>query len=240
MDPESPMDRTARWVQMHTQPGYQQQNYRQSSQRNHNKAERKDGLSSQQSSRTDLGGQDHGVGSSGRARAGQSSTVFAVAGSSRSSQKVSAAGAALSSSIHHRPRAQSNSLPHEHPAHPRLNIPASMYRNPNLPAFVQGPPGSGYPMSMSSAHPTHPSSVRASVPPPQPVLIPAPLNPKKSRPTVQKRRPSLSGATFDPPLERHPSTFRQGPENTEPRGQGLGDSHRSRARAASDSRRSFR
>ncbi|THH09658.1 hypothetical protein EW145_g1845 [Phellinidium pouzarii] len=234
------MDRTARWVQMHAQPGYHQQSSLSS--RNRTQLDRKDGMSSQQSSRTDLGGQDHGVGSGGRARARQSSTVLAVAGSSRSSQRIIPADAPLFPPGHHRSHSHSNSLPREHPMQPRLNIPPSLYRNPNLPAFVQGPPGSGYPMSMSSAHPMLHQTVRAAVPSPPspPIQIPAPLNPKKSRPIVHKRRPSLSGATFDPPLDRYSSSFHRGPENREPRAQGPGDGHHVRIRAASETRRSLR
>ncbi|KAH8110044.1 hypothetical protein DFH11DRAFT_828314 [Phellopilus nigrolimitatus] len=237
MNPESPMDRTARWVQQHAQPSYYQRNSLSSS-RNRQRVERQEGLSSQQSSRTDLGGADHGVGSGRRAYAPQSSTVLGVAGSSRSSQKVASAEPPLSSS-HHRSRSHSSSLPHEHHTRPQLNIPASLYQNPNLPAFVQGPPGSGYPMTMTSARPTPSHFGRAAVPGPlDPTLqVPAPLNPKKSRPIVQKRRPSLSGETFEPPARSASTLHHRGPENREPRAQGQGDVRRVRDRAASESRR---
>jgi len=140
-------------------------------------------------------------------------------------------------SSHHRSHSHSNSLPSEH--RPRLNIPTALYRNPNLPAFVQGPPGSGYPMLMTAAGPPAPHSARAAVsmspsPPPE---IPSTLNPKKSRPTVQRRRPSLSGTTFEPPAQTFNENYRYSNENRDPRGQGSAEPRRVRHRAVSESYR---
>ncbi|EJC99169.1 uncharacterized protein FOMMEDRAFT_142801 [Fomitiporia mediterranea MF3/22] len=232
MNPDSAMDRTARWVQQHSQHSYRQQN---ATSRNHIKPLRPEGTSSQQSSRTDLGGQDRGVGSGGRAYAKQSSTIYAHAGSSYSNRQPPLVDEPLSSS-HRRSRSHSASVPQDHRTPPRLNIPAALYRNPNLPAFVQGPPGSGYPMPMQSVRQPHPHP-RAVVPsPPSPPLqVPAPLNPKKSRPTVHKRRPSLSGTTFEPPA--YGSYPYREPDTREPRVQGQGDMYRARGRSASESRR---
>lgn len=198
MNNDSSLDRTARWVQAHSHPSYRQYHaaapaaaYYQgtSSSRNRTRNERQqDGLSSQQSSRTDLGGQDYGVGSKGRSHTRASSSAMAVAGSSVASHRVPGPEP-LSSTPHRHPHQRSRSASHSHSiqteqsTQPRLNIHSSLYRHPQLPAFVQGPPGSGYPMAMSTAamqpvHPQHP--VRAAVPsPPSPPLqVPAPLNPK--------------------------------------------------------------
>ncbi|KLO08486.1 hypothetical protein SCHPADRAFT_893830 [Schizopora paradoxa] len=122
------------------------------------------------------------------------------------------------SSLHRRGNSLENkSLPRPPGPHPRLNIPTVIYQNPNLPAFVQGPPGSGYPMNMVPAYPPPP-------PPSPPVPVPSAINPKKSRPTIEKRRPSLSGNTFEPPLPMpiHPTTATRYPpqrhnENQDPR-----------------------
>lgn len=190
-----PLDRTARWVQQHSQyahyrPGadtYSRGQYRQP---------RPEGTSSHQSSKTDLGGQDHGVGSGGRAYARQTSTAYALAGSSNPSHQIPSPVESMPSSRTHnryRSHSHSNSYSHSHSRSqtfnnapqpsdirpPRLNIPTKIYRSPDLPAFVTGPPGSGYPMQMSSTR-QPPPQVRAAAPvqPMSPVQVPVPLNPK--------------------------------------------------------------
>lgn len=65
---------------------------------------------------------------------------------------------------------------HTHRPSTRPFIPTAIYHKPNLPAFVQGPPGSGFPKSMLVS----PLSLSATVikPPSPPPNIPIPLNPK--------------------------------------------------------------
>lgn len=175
MDTESSSDRTARWVQQHSQHTYRQ---RSATSRSHPKPIRQEGMSSQQSSRTDLGGQDNAVGSGGRGYAKQTSTAYAQAGSSHSSRQPPFVDEPLSSH-HRRSRSNSTAVPQDYHTPPRLNIPTTLYRNPNLPAFVQGPPGSGYPMSMSAArHPPPHARAMVPTPPSPPVQVPGSLNPK--------------------------------------------------------------
>ena len=67
--------------------------------------------------------------------------------------------------------------PHtQHHASIRPYIPTEVYQKVDLPAFVQGPPGSGFPRTM----PVSPLSATATVvkPPSPPLNIPIPLNPK--------------------------------------------------------------
>ncbi|OCB90538.1 hypothetical protein A7U60_g2216 [Sanghuangporus baumii] len=234
MDPESSLDRTARWVQQHTQHSFRHQS---AASRSHLKHPQQEGTSSQQSSRTDLGGQNTGVGSGGRAYARQSTTAYAQHGSSRSSRQPPMADEPLSSSHHRRSRSHSTTVPQDYRTPPRIHIPSEVYRHPNLPAFVQGPPGSGYPMSMSAPRrPPPPPRAAVPAPPSPPLQVPNPLNPKKSRPTVHKRRPSLSGETFEPPP--HPPIYPyRVVDGREPRVQGQGDILRGRGRSASESRR---
>lgn len=189
------MDRTALWVQKHSSSSIRQYQAERNALANahpHLKVHRPEGTSSQQSSRTDLGGQDRGIGSGGRTFARSPTAVanIVVAGGANGSpsryrrhETVRYVDEPLSDSQHQRGRSSSQTrvtpMPHDHRALPRLNIESTMYRNPNLPAFVQGPPGSGYPMSMSSA-PKVPPPIRATVPDPpsSPLEVPSPLNPK--------------------------------------------------------------
>ena len=172
------MDRTARWVQRHsniTQP-YEQPMHL-SSLQHRARLQREDGHSSQ-SSRTDLGAPDQGIGSSGRTRPKRSSTVAAVAGSIQESGFGDRALPPNTRYQHH--RSHSHSLPHEHHPHQRLNIPSSLYQNQK---FVHGPPGSGYPMPMVAASPPiiqNPIRTGIRGTPSPPLRIPVPLNPKVS------------------------------------------------------------
>lgn len=243
-----PLDRTARWVQQHSQHIYHRPGA-DSYSRSQLRPPRPDGPSSHQSSGTDLGGHDHrGVGSGGRAYARQTAAYAAVDHTSKYHQLHLSNESIPSLRTQNRSRSHSHSYSHSHSRsqtynnnpqptefRPRLNIPTKIYSDPNLPAFVQGPPGSGYPMSMSSTR-QPPTQVRAAVPvqPMSPVQVPVPLNPKKSRPTVHKRRPSLSGETFEPPdyPSHHHELYR---DTRAPRPQGRGGGFR--MRAASESRR---
>lgn len=72
--------------------------------------------------------------------------------------------------------------PIERPVNPisRLHIPTELYHSPNLPAFVQGPPGSGYPMTMTPIRTPDRERVvfPTGSPPSPPPKIPSQLNPK--------------------------------------------------------------
>ena len=177
--PYDSVDRTARWVQQHSQHRslHGSQHYP--------RLKHQDGQSSQQSSRTDLGAPEHAAGSNGRApRPRPTASVLAVAGSTQEShiQRAAADETPLSSSTygHRRARSQSNSLPQERHQRPPLKLPAKFYEN--APAFVQGPPGSGYPMVMSTADPPTTRSGRVVMrgPPSPPPQVPSALNPKVS------------------------------------------------------------
>lgn len=177
MDPHS-MDRTALWVQAHSNPRSLQGS------QHHTRLKRQDGQSaSQQSSRTDLGAPEHAAGSSGRttARPRPTASVLAVAGSTQDSQMQSLADEeplSRPSYGHHRSRSQPNSLTHDRQPRPQLNLPDKLYQK--APAFVQGPPGSGYPMVMSTAEPPTSRSARVVLrgPPSPPPQVPTSLNPK--------------------------------------------------------------
>lgn len=264
MDPHS-MDRTARWVQAHSNPRALQGS------QHHTRLKRQDGQSaSQQSSRTDLGAPEHAAGSNGRTttmRPRPTVSVLAVAGSTQDSHLQSLGDEEqepLSRPAygHHRSRSQPNSLTHDRQPRPQLNLPDKLYQK--APAFVQGPPGSGYPMVMSTAEPPTSRSARVVLrgPPSPPPQVPTSLNPKvrvrmsecrslsssettktnlgylqKSRPTVQRRRPSLSGATFEEPPRVHSPLQPRTSGHSEPRVQGQADVRRVRGRTASESRR---
>ena len=171
------MDRTAHWVQSHA--------YLPNSPRNSSdsdplaRVKKHDGRSSQQSSRTDLSRQERGPAGAATGSSRRLPPSAVPGASSRSSHKKIEEPLTRS---HQRSRSHSQSHSNSHSTatdcKPRLNIPTVLYRNPNLPAFVQGPPGSGYPMLMTTAQPatTHVARpVVSSSPPPQ---IPASLNPK--------------------------------------------------------------
>ena len=176
MDTQSSFDRTARWVQQHSQHSIRYQN---AASRSHLKPPRQEGTSSQQSSRTDLGGQNTGVGSGGRAYARQSTMAYPQRDSSRSRHQPPMVEEPLSSSHHRRSRSHSTSVPQDYRTPPRINIPSEVYRHPNLPAFVQGPPGSGYPMSMAPPRrPPPPARAAVPTPPSPPPQVPNSLNPK--------------------------------------------------------------
>ncbi|TDL25364.1 hypothetical protein BD410DRAFT_637180 [Rickenella mellea] len=87
-------------------------------------------------------------------------------------------------------------------------IPTPVLAAAQLPAFPQGQPGSGYPYRMTPVQPQpvpaaayRPGAVPVAAPAPTspPPLVGTPMNPKKSRPISQRRRPSLSGTVFEPP-----------------------------------------
>lgn len=212
MSSGSSLDRTARWVQAHS--SY----YAQPSRRSHHSAvanntgsshspssghrvrtdrQHDGGLSSQQSSRTDLGGHDFGVGAGSGSKHrshGRTASAAVIPGvvnnHGGAPGPLSNGGTPRGHPTHHRARSASAShttpvqthsrsahaQAEQHPTQPRFNIHSSLYRHPQLPAFVQGPPGSGYPMAMSTAD----ADARAAVPSPPspPIHVPTPLNPK--------------------------------------------------------------
>lgn len=88
------------------------------------------------------------------------------------------------------PRSQGRSGSYGHGHGTRPYIPTIVYPDERLPAFVQGPPGSGYPMTMSGGRPlphmynAKYGGAHISKPPSPPVHIPTPMNPKVSLPIL--------------------------------------------------------
>jgi hypothetical protein len=193
MDSNS-LDRTARWVQTHavrphTSRHHSSPSHSRSASTRHNQGVSGAGFVSQHSSQTDLDAAEQPVTAS---YPSHSKHHY----SSRSNEQETHSRSKHSHGSRHRNDYDSQrskekydergSTARQRHFPPRLNIPDELYRNPNLPAFVQGPPGSGYPVNMTTIRtplpttPTRVHSERAAVrePPSPPFKISAQLNPK--------------------------------------------------------------
>ena len=177
------MDRTAIWVQTHAirpERNHGSSSHSRSTSR-HNHGLSGSGFVSQHSSQTDLDSEQHpAMSSPTRSRHRYSSRAEPPEHTRSKHHHSSRQHDDYGSQRKEYHDERSNSVRQRRA--PCINIPDEAYRNPNLPAFVQGPPGSGYPMNMSSIRtvlPPSPTAAKAIQGPPSPPLkFPAQLNPK--------------------------------------------------------------